>query len=52
MGGTCSMLLRDELFIQTSGHPIRDEQHFTDVNTEGQTRTTKNQKVRNGMKLN
>jgi len=46
------MLWRDELLIQISGDIIRDEQHFTDVNIEGKTRTTKNQKVRDGTKLN
>lgn len=46
------MLWRDELLIQTSGDIIINEQHFTDVNMEGQMRTTKNQKVRDGMKLN
>jgi len=52
MGEICSMLWRDELLIQMSGEIIRNEQHFTDVNMEGQMRTTKNQKVRDGMKLN
>jgi len=46
------MLLRDELLIQTFGDIIRNEQHFTDVNIERQIWTTKNQKVRDGMKLN
>jgi hypothetical protein len=52
MGGICSMLWRDELFTQTYGDLIRNEQHFTDVNIEWQMRTTKNHKVRDRMKLN
>lgn len=40
------MLWRDELLIQTLG-----DQHFTDVNIERQMRTTKNQEVRDSMKL-
>jgi len=46
------MIWREELFIQTFGDLIRNEQHFTDVNMEGQMQTTKNEKVRDGMKLN
>ena len=52
MGQICSMFWRDELFIQLFGDLIRNEQHFADVNIEGQMQTTKNQKVRDGMKLN